>query len=245
MQILKPERPPGWEQPKMTAYFEAMWANTVATFAQKRELHRLCRIDDLMFDVTNGWSGGSPTAQSIVPLLMYFRSHSAFRAACAMGMGGAIVEGVAVLRQSLEFAGYAALVHSDPTLASIWWDRDQTDEDEKKARRTFTHGAVVAANGKLDTSLPGIYDTLYDRLIQFGAHPNEKSISGSMKLDIAEAETKLLQIYLQGDGHQLDHWIHTANQVGILVLKIFEKIHAARFAAIGAAKRINELAAGL
>jgi hypothetical protein len=66
-----------------------------------------------------------------------------------------------------------------------------------------------------------------------------------MKLDIAEAETKLLQIYLQGDGHQLDYSIHTANQVGILVLKIFEKIHPARFVAIGAARRIDELAAGL
>ena len=140
-----------------------------------------------MFEVTKRWSGGSPTAQSIVPLLMYFRSHRPSEprvrwvwAAPSLRSG--------LLRQSLEFAGYAALVHSDPTLASIWWDRDQTDEDEKKARRTFTHGAVVAANGKLDTSLPGIYDTLYDRLIQFGAHPNEKSISGSMKLDIAEAE---------------------------------------------------------
>ena len=79
---------------------------------------------------------------------------------------------------------------------------------------------------------------LRNRVIQFGAHPNEKSISGSMKLDIAEAETKLLQIYLQGDGHQLDHSIHTANQVGILVLKIFEKIHPARFVAIGAAKAL-------
>jgi hypothetical protein len=77
MEILKPGRPPGWEEPKITAYFEAMWANTVATFAKKRESHRLCRIDDLMFDVANGWSGASPTAQSIVPLLMFFRSHSA------------------------------------------------------------------------------------------------------------------------------------------------------------------------
>ena len=65
MQILKPGRPPDWEEPKMTGYFESMWANTVATFAQKDESHWLCRIDDLMFDVANGWSGASPTAQTI------------------------------------------------------------------------------------------------------------------------------------------------------------------------------------
>jgi hypothetical protein len=82
----------------MTEYFERVWSNTVATFARKEESHHLFRIDDLMFEITNGWTGGSPTAQSIAPLLMYFRAHAAFRAACAIGMGGATVEGMGVLR---------------------------------------------------------------------------------------------------------------------------------------------------
>jgi hypothetical protein len=125
MNILKEGRPPGWDKPQFTTYFETMWANTVATFARKPEAHRLCRIDDLMLEVASGWSGGSPTAQTIVPLLMFFRAHSAFRAACALGMSGAVVEGMANLRQSLEFAGYAAVVHNDLALASIWWDRDR------------------------------------------------------------------------------------------------------------------------
>lgn len=84
MDILKPGRPPGWEQPKLTAYFETLWANTVATFAHKNESHRLCRIDDLMFEIASGWKGKSPTAESIVPLMMFFRSHSSFRAAAAL-----------------------------------------------------------------------------------------------------------------------------------------------------------------
>ena len=229
----------------MTEYFERLWSNTVATFARKDESHRLCRIDDLMFDISRGWSGGSPTAQSIVPLLMYFRAHSAFRAACAIRMGGATVEGMAVLRQCLEFAGYAALVHKNPSLANIWWDRDQTEDDEKMARRTFTHGAVQAAVANADAAIASAYNVLYDRVIQFGAHPNEKSISGSMKLDIDDAQTLLQQIYLQGDGHQLDHWIHTANQVGICALKIFEKVHAKRFSDLAVGPKIDALATGL
>lgn len=245
MEALKPGRPPGWEQPKMTEYFESLWSNTVATFVRKEDSHRLFRIDDLMFEITSGWSGGSPTAQSIVPLLMYFRAHSAFRAGCAIGMGGATVEGMAVLRQCLEFSGYATLIHDDPSLANIWWDRDQTENDEKKVRRVFTHGAVQAAIAKADAAIAKAYDTLYDRVIQFGAHPNEKSISGSMKLDITDAQTLLQQVYLQGDGHQLDHWIHTANQVGICALKIFEKVHAKRFSDLGVESKIDALARGL
>jgi FAD/FMN-containing dehydrogenase len=245
MTILQQGRPPDWEQLKMTAYFETMWANTLATFAKKEEVHRLCRIDELLSDIGDGWSGGSLTVQSIVPLMMFFRSHSSFRGACALGMGGATVEGFTVLRQCLEFAGYAALVHGDPALARLWWDRDKSEADEKKVRRSFTHAAVTTAVDNLDPALPTIYDTLYDRVIQFGAHPNEKSISGNLKFDIAEAETKLSQMYLQGDGQQLDHWIRTPNQVGIMMLKIFEKIHSARFAAIGAAPRIDVLARDL
>lgn len=100
MAILQPGRPPGWDQPKLTGFFETLWANTVATFARKTEAHRLCRIDELMFEVASDWKGGSPTAETIVSLLMYFRAHSAFRCACALGMGGATVEGMGALRQS-------------------------------------------------------------------------------------------------------------------------------------------------
>jgi hypothetical protein len=245
VEILKSGRPPGWAHPKLTEYFEKLWSNTVATFARKDESHRLCRIDALMFDIANGWSGGSPTAQSIVPLLMYFRAHSAFRAACAVGMGGATVEGMAVLRQCLEFAGYAALVYDDPSLANIWWDRDQTEDDERKVRRAFTHSAVQAAIANADSATASAYKVLYDRLIQLGAHPNEKSISGGMKLDITDAQTLLQQVYLQGDGHQLDHWIRTANQVGVCALKIFEKVHAKRCSDLGVGPKIDALAAGL
>jgi hypothetical protein len=152
---------------------------------------------------------------------------------------------MANLRQSLEFAGYAALVHDDPSLAKVWWDRDVTPEDERKARRTFTHGAVEAAIRKSDARLADIYDELYDRVIQFGGHPNEKSISGSLKLDLQEAETQLLQVYLQGDGPALDHWIRTANRSGICVLKVFEHVHAKRFAERGIGPKIDALARGL
>lgn len=245
MDVLKPDRPPGWEKPKLPAHFETIWANTIATFAHKEEAHRLCRIDDLMFEVAVDWKGAPPTVKTIVPLMMFFRAHSAFRGAAALGMGGATVEGMAVLRLCLEFAGYAALVGQEPALAATWFDRDVDSEKEKAARRAFTHGAVQAAIAKYSPDLAGIYDELYDRLIQFGAHPNEKSVTGNLKLDIQETQTFLNQIYIQGDGIILDHWIRTANQVGLCVLKVFEQVHAVRFATLQIGDRINALAQGI
>src|SRR4051794_34975607 len=105
MEILKPGRPPGWQEFKLTTFIETLWANTIASFIRKSEARRLCHIFELMLEAGNEWKGPAPTSESVVPLLMFFRAHSAFQAACALGMGGATVEGMANLRQSLEFAG--------------------------------------------------------------------------------------------------------------------------------------------
>src|SRR5262249_22585002 len=107
------------------------------------------------------------------------------------------------------------------------------------------HAAVQAAIRKKDARLADIYDKLYDLTIQFGAHPNEKSVSGSLKLDVQEKETQVHQIYLRGDGPALNHWIHTANQIGICVLNVFEHVHAKRFADLGMTPKIDALSGGL
>jgi hypothetical protein len=71
-------------------------------------------------------------------------------------------------------------------------------------------------------------------------------VAGYLKRAIApDAQTLLQQVYLQGDGHQLDHWILTANQAGVCALKIFEKVHAKRFSDLGVGPKIDALAAGL
>jgi hypothetical protein len=187
MQNLKRPRPAGWEKPQLTGYLESLWSNSVATFANKRESRRLCHIDDAMFEVAKDWKGGSPTAESIVPLMMYFRAHSAFRSAAALGMGGATVEGMAVLRLALEFSGYAALLRQETRLAKIWWDRDLTEEAEKQVRRAFQHRPIVVAIEARNPTLAKVYDELYDRTIQFGGHPNEKSITSNLKLNFQES----------------------------------------------------------
>src|SRR5258708_14009994 len=114
---LPPNRPPGWEKPKLTGYLESLWTNSVAVFANKAEAHRICRIDDVMAEISENWKVVSPTVENIVPLMMFFRSHSAFRSAAALGFGGALVEGMPVHRLFPEFALYSDLFPDDPPLA--------------------------------------------------------------------------------------------------------------------------------
>lgn len=148
-------RPPGWETPKLTGYLESLWANSIAVFANKEEAHRVCRIDDVMAEISENWKPVSPTVETIVPLMMFFRSHSAFRSAAALGFGGALVEGMAVLRLSLEFAGYAALIADDPMLARSWFDRDTDKKAKQRVRDEFHGGRIKAALTKLDPKVVG------------------------------------------------------------------------------------------
>ncbi len=240
--VLPLNRPPGWEKPKLTGYLESLWANSVAVFANKAEAHRICRIDDVMAEISENWKVVSPTVENIVPLMMFFRSHSAFRSAATLGFGGALVEGMAVLRLSLEFAGYAALIADDPTLALPWFDRDTKATAKKRVRDEFQGGKIKAALTKLDPKVSAAYGEIYERLIQFGAHPNEKSITSNLTIEKDAGTTMLNQVYLQGDGKALDHWLRIASQLGICTLKIFERIHHARFAELKVSPRIAELA---
>lgn len=238
-------RPEGWAQPKLIGYLESLWENSLAVFANKREAHRVCRIDDVMAEISENWKPAAPTVDTIVPLMMFFRSHSAFRSAAALGFGGALVEGMAVLRLSLEFAGYAALIAGDPTLAAPWFDRDTDPAAKKHVREAFQGGRIKAAVSKLDPHNSLAYSELYERLIQLGAHPNEKSVTSNLTIEKGDSETKLNQVYLQGDGTALDHWLRTASQVGICTLKIFKRIHHTRFVELNVSPRIAELAQGL
>lgn len=238
------ERPAGWEQHGLTTYFETAWSNTLATFHAKTESLRLCQIDYLMFEVASGWKNEAPTAQSVVPILLYYRAHSAFRSACTLGMGGALPEGMGVLRMALENAGYAALIHRNPELANVWWDRDVDEEKQRKARRAFHHGAAKSAVSSAEPQLGEAYDSLYDRVIKFGAHPNQMGVTSSLKVINSEQETHLNQFYLQGDGPTLDHWIRTASQIGISVLMIFSKLYPDRFNG-SIRQRLGALSTGL
>jgi hypothetical protein len=238
---LKMERPDGWDKPILTPYLENLWGNTIGTFAQKQESHRLCRIDDLMSEIGEDWKGAKPNSVAIVPLMMFFRCHSAFRAAAALGMGGATTEAMTVLRSALEWSGYSALIARNPKLADIWWGRDDDERTRKKLRREFGNEPVLKAIRSFEVGLASIYGALYERVIQFGAHPNEKAVTANLQMVPGTKELALNQIYLQEDGSQLDHWIRTANQVGICALKVFGYIHKDRYEELKMDGRINAL----
>lgn len=83
-----------------------------------------------------------------------------------------------LLRTALEAACYAFLAHKDDRLASIWANREKDDAARAACRREFTSAIkrVATMLSALQSEMGDVVVDCYDRLIDFGAHPNTRSV---------------------------------------------------------------------
>lgn len=99
-------------------------------------------------------------------------------------------------------------------------NRNESEKAKKAVREEFTSGAIKRAIKRADRKIGEHFETLYERLIDFGAHPNEHGFSMSTRLKEEPGETHMLTIYLHDDGLPLDFALKTTAQVAICVLQI-------------------------
>lgn len=95
-------------------------------------------------------------------------------------LSGHVVSTFPIVRAALESACYAYLIAKDPDKGVVWLDRHQSDAALKKCRNTFT---AKRAAEELERSHPGMAEwvmALYEASIDFGAHPNQKSVVGHL-----------------------------------------------------------------
>jgi hypothetical protein len=98
--------------------------------------------------------------------------------------------------------GVGLYIHDHPSLRDVWFDKGKGDDEKRVFRRTFTQGNVRDCIEKHDERLAEVYDDLYQRTIDAGAHPNDLALSGSMKIedDPARDRIHIQQLYLHSDG---------------------------------------------
>lgn len=121
-----------------------------------------------------------------MPPVVAFLSMNAFMiylAGVRVAMSGHVVAVFPVLRTALESACYAYLIARSPHLAAVWMDRHKGDAERKACRAAFT-GAVAEVAKDIEREQPGGGDWLreaYDTAIDFGGHPNIRSVFGHIE----------------------------------------------------------------
>lgn len=223
MNNLDRPRPEEWVKGSLFPFIEECWSNSVGVVGNNNVIAARLSTIDSIFEITHQNLKPSTWTQ-LVPSLLMLRSFSAFRASVMVALS-LPADSFPLQRLCLESAGYARLMFSTPELGKVWLKRD---EDPQRVRTQFTNRSVRAAIATDDKQLATIYQELYERTIDFGAHPNEKGVLTNV---IKESlGTDALQFWmLAGDGPPLQHALRTCAQVGICSLKVFNLIFSEQF----------------
>lgn len=231
--------PNGWGNDALTQYFDNFRNNQFATFANKRsEVIDLVTIDGLFCKLLDGAVNPKP----FIPFGFLLRSHSAYRAATSSIMSGQLYESQALLRVCLEQAAYAHYIGGDQARYEIWMNRHDSKRAEKAVREEFSNGKVSRHLALTDVKLGQIYKKLYERTLDYGAHPNERGTSLSTKTtETGDGNKHFRTIYLHGDGLLLDFGLKCAAQVGLWVLRVAEDLYPHRMAALGIPPQLDDM----
>lgn len=233
--------PPGWGEDNLSMLMELAYRNRVATFANKPEYVRLSRINDCFATVSEKWMNPS----SEVAALLLIRAHAAYFSSCEKATASALADMFPLLRACLEYSAYALMLAKDPSLAETWLRRHESSASKQKVRDAFTVGALRKAVGLVDRHAEVAFHRLYEECIDFGGHPNERAVTGSLEISETATGRAINQLWFHADGLSLDYALMTTARVGICALTVLQNAFPARFELLGVNARILELRRGL
>ena len=230
--------PAKWTNDLLSEFADQAFRNMLATFVQKKpQFDTLIQIDRLYFEIGENLSH----PENIFAPLFVTRSHSAYRAGCQLASGGQISESFCVLRACLESALYCLHIYEHDSLGEVWLRRHDDKASLKASRDEFSHGKVMTTLRNNDPKLCATIQSLYERTIDFGGHPNERLITGSMMMKASETEVGIKQIYLHGDSLSLEHGLKSSAQIGLGGLYILRLVFRERFDILDITSGLDQL----
>jgi hypothetical protein len=237
MIIQKQEPPPRWASDDLTTFIQMATDNIAATFHNKKNAFNILKDIDSYFLIITDHLLNAP---DFLASLFLFRTHSAYRAACRLSLSGQVPETFVLLRSCIEYPLYALHINGNPELGEKWIDRHKDEESFKSVRNEFQYGRVIKTLETIDPAICRTSKLLYERSIDFGAHPNERSITSSMKVIKGRDRIEYKQIYLAQDSKQLSHGLKSTAQVGLCALYIFRHIFKERFDILGITQKMDQ-----
>jgi len=132
------------------------------------------------------FSGGGGVDQ--VSALLGIQAYYSLLAAANVGMSGHAAATYPLYRAALEAACYSFLTNHDPEMSHIWVKRHENDEARKLCRNKFTSAVrdaakLVEMKDYISSGTETWVKESYDLAIDFGAHPNPKSIFHHVTID--------------------------------------------------------------
>lgn len=230
--------PPNWSNDSLSGYLDVAFRNILATFVSKKQQFAVLETIDRCFSTTT--ESLSETQEALGPLFLT-RSHAAFRTECQLAMSGQCTESFCIGRSCLEFALYGLQIAENPVLEEVWLQRHKNEETSKRVRSKFSNRSILNTLATVDRELHATVERLYERTIDYGGHPNERSVTSNMSMESIGEEVLVRQFYLQVDSLALEHALKTAAQIGLGALYIFKSVFPDKFVNPDLAATMNQL----
>jgi hypothetical protein len=232
------DMPVNWGRDSLSEFWDAGTDNMIANFAHDRPDVGLLRQIDALF--LRAASHLNEPKHPLVALLL-LRTHAAFRAASLVAMTGMPTEVYPLIRSVLEHAGYALLMHQNTGHGETWLRRHDGLDEKKAVRKAFTPTEIKELLGNLDKGLQKVFDELYEYSIDFGGHPNERSLTSNLSLKESERTKEYRVQYLHGDTPWVAAAIRNTARAGLFALYAFQHTMPAKFALLGIKDEMNAL----
>ena len=118
-------------------------------------------------------------------------------------------------------------------LDEVWLRRHDDDSSLKKTKGEFKFSKVIQTLESEDKKNADVARYLYERTIDFGAHPNERAVTANLSIENVNGGKKLQQTYLAVGTLTQRHSMKTTAQVGLCSLYTFRLIFRERFDILG------------
>lgn len=230
--------PAQWGRDGLSAFFDAAFSNVIANAAHASpEMQSVQRVDELLGRIASNLI----EPQNALVALMLIRSHAAYRAAALVAASGMPTDAYPQIRSVIETAGYALVIHRQPELGETWLRRNDGAAEKQAVRRAFTPSTIKVALENVDPGLLRVFDTLYEHSIDFGAHPNEKSLTANLSMTEV-GNTKHYRVQsLHGNTIFATDALKNTARAGLFALFAFQHTMVAKFELLGVKDEMNSL----
>jgi hypothetical protein len=225
-----------WGKTYLTDFLHSADKNTRITYLNSAGYFEMLENVGDIFKAACDNLGYSDSLNWVIKLLLG-RACGNYFAAVRLSSSGQLPESYLQLRACIESALYAFNVYSNPKLTQIWLDRHKNEQSRKDCKKLF-HLKVIQKNLiQTNQSLGKSIESDYEHCIDYGAHPNERSVSSNLSFT---GQKVAFGLFNTTEG--IFQWCLAACVMcGLDAIKVFNLIYPDDFKKFNAEQRIRSI----
>jgi hypothetical protein len=230
--------PPKLGEDPLSEFIKKSTENTFATYVNLKAEYKLLEYIDKHYRVL---IENLPDTPERFGGFFFLRTHSSFLGGARLSLSGQIPEAFMVLRGCLENALYGLYLGKNPDSRETWLRRHDDEETYRKNKNEFQIRRLLDFLMEVDKELYRSTNVLYERTIDYGAHPNERAISSNLSRTKEEGSIEFSLRYLTVDSPALHYCLRSNAQVGVCALDIFGHIYRKLYDMLGISDALKML----